>query len=696
MLHELDVKYRHTVHVCDLLGKDEEARRLKLRSMVLSDEASSLKDQLAQRDARIKELVDIVDDVRAQLDGAHDKARRQDNLMQSQAREIANLKEEISAFNAISEDSSKVLSEKLALSREVAVLKPELEHLRSQLAHQKDVLAEKLALERQLNTLEVELANEKRAVQKAAQNQDKDIEAEEELRKQVRDMEKELAKAKRLAEKNTKNRENKASEEEGEIQSLREELAAAEENLAAEKHKAERLAKAQTSTSEMQEEMEQLRESLAEAQKALAAEKRAAQRQAKNLAAEEELEQLSEELAEAREALANEKQLHSKLCKENEQAQVDFEERQQAASDKADRLRSKLRDAQDELKKTRAELERAQERPARMASVLTTTVPVKGISTAVAAGKGIGAKAAAAGKKKRAADEISADDRILMTPGTTADDRPKRALKKRGFDLSMVGGKSEFSITPFLNKTVNLDASPKPGDATTTTATTITSATPPSAAPFQFRGADPTTDQPTASPTTNTPATTTKPKPTKRAPGRPRTKPLAPSSPSKTNTLPVRARKPASTTALEKVTEEAEDGDVEQENRSVSIPGSAGKSLSAVAAAAVASLKAEVGVQAPAKQEPKKKRRKLGGGGNNQSVLFGGEEDEGERVKPVVPAAAAAGGAVGGKRGVVKMGGVAGAAAKGKGVGAVKNAFLGAGFSPLKRDRRGVAASFLA
>ena len=86
------MKYRHTIHECDLLIKDEGARRLKLRSMVLDDETSSLRDQLAQKDGRIKELFAQFDDVRSQLDGAHEKSRRQDNLMQSQAREIANLK----------------------------------------------------------------------------------------------------------------------------------------------------------------------------------------------------------------------------------------------------------------------------------------------------------------------------------------------------------------------------------------------------------------------------------------------------------------------------------------------------------------------------------------------------------------------------------------------------------------------------
>ena len=86
------MKYRHTIHECDLLIKDEGARRLKLRSMVLDDETSALRDQLAQKDGRIKELFAQFDDVRSQLDGALEKSRRQDNLVQSQAREVANLK----------------------------------------------------------------------------------------------------------------------------------------------------------------------------------------------------------------------------------------------------------------------------------------------------------------------------------------------------------------------------------------------------------------------------------------------------------------------------------------------------------------------------------------------------------------------------------------------------------------------------
>jgi hypothetical protein len=557
------------------------------------------------------------------------------------------------------------LSEKLALSREVAVLKPELEHLRSQLAHQKDVLAEKLALERQLNTLEVELANEKRAAEKVAQKQDGDIEVEKDLRKQVRELEKELAKGKRLAEKNSKSHADKDSEAEGELQGLREQLATVEESLAAEKRRADQLAKAKSNTtSEMQEEMEQLRQEVEEAKKALAAEKRAAQRQVKKeaeSASDEELSQLREELAEAVAKLAEQAKAQEKLRRENEQAQVDAEERQQAAFDKVDRLRSKLRDAQEELKKCRAELEKAQERAVKVSTVATTTVPLKGA----------GAKANA--KKKRSAEEMSMDDKVLLTPGM--DDRPKRPLKKRGFDLSMVGGKSEFSITPFLNKTHNPDGSPKPTDNDTT----------PTAA-VQFRGAEeeaaptePTPEEPAGVESSAVKPASAVKLVEKRPRGRPRTKPLNDASPS-TKNLAARNRKaPRVESTLDKVTEEAEEGDSSTNQDQENLPtNNAGPKPTTD--------------NVPEKVEPKKKKRKLLGA--NPSTLFDGAEDEGEKVKPTAAAAPAA------KRPPIAKAG--GAKATGKGPSAarfgtgVKNAFAGASFSPLKKERRGVAASFLA
>lgn len=104
-MHNLDMKYQQAIHECDLVVRTEEARRLKVRSMVLRDETSGAKDQLAQKDLRVKELVEQIEDVRSQLDSAHEKSRRQDNLMQSQAREITNLKVKLAASPVSKPDS---------------------------------------------------------------------------------------------------------------------------------------------------------------------------------------------------------------------------------------------------------------------------------------------------------------------------------------------------------------------------------------------------------------------------------------------------------------------------------------------------------------------------------------------------------------------------------------------------------------
>jgi hypothetical protein len=88
-------------------------------------------------------------------------------------------------MNGVSMDSTKLLTEKLALSREISILKPELEHLRAQSTYQETVLADKLALQRQVKTLEVELETAKRALETRVtqrnDNSERDAKAQEEL-----------------------------------------------------------------------------------------------------------------------------------------------------------------------------------------------------------------------------------------------------------------------------------------------------------------------------------------------------------------------------------------------------------------------------------------------------------------------------------------------------------------------------------
>ena len=74
---------------------------------------------------------------------------------------------ELGSLHDVTMDSTKLLTEKLALAREVTSLKPEIDHLRSQTVAHQAVLAEKLSLQRQVSSLQVELELEKRATHRA-------------------------------------------------------------------------------------------------------------------------------------------------------------------------------------------------------------------------------------------------------------------------------------------------------------------------------------------------------------------------------------------------------------------------------------------------------------------------------------------------------------------------------------------------
>ncbi|KAK5661639.1 hypothetical protein OQA88_9739 [Cercophora sp. LCS_1] len=633
VIHDLEMKYQHHSHQTTLVVKDEESRRMKLRSMVLRDENSSLKDVTNKRENRIKDLLEEIKDTRSQMISLRDKCRRQDKVLQSQTRQIANLTTEIAAFGSLTQDSAKMLSEKLALTREIAVLKPEIEHLQSQLAHQKDVLAEKLALERQFNTLEVELANTKRAAEKASRKQDQDSQDEADLRKQVQELEKQLLKERKIAQKNLQGQENKNNEAEAELEGLREQLAALEKGLAAEKEK----------RTEMEEELENLRQTAAEAEKALAVEKRNNQLKVKSQAGktsaiDDELAELREKLASSEKALAAEKKENQRLQKEHEDTLADVELRQEAINAKVEKMRSKLRETQEELKEARADQERGRMAVVSMPKVTTTTVPLK-------------KPAAKPPSKKRPVSQISLEESILETPGQ--DDRKKRLAKKKAFDPSTLG-KSEFSITPFLNKTINIsDESMKIGaDEATRAVPTL-----------QLRSEEDTTTAVDAEPTATEVTVDDEPAP---AASKPEKKPRANSkakvlsdAPSSRKNLTSRSSKSSLTeSTLEKVAEEPDEEDEGQENRSME---------SAVAKTA----------EAKGEAEPKKKKRKLLGASNKPSLF---DEDEGERVTVTKKPPKAV---LGGPKAKVMMGGA-------------RSAFAGASFSPLKRDKRGVGASFLA
>ena len=94
-------------------------------------------------------------------------------------------------------DSTKLLTEKLALAREVSSLKPEIDHLRSQANSHQSVLSEKLALQRELNTLQEKLLVEKRASDRATSREKKSQTEEIRLFEQIETLQAEVGKERR-------------------------------------------------------------------------------------------------------------------------------------------------------------------------------------------------------------------------------------------------------------------------------------------------------------------------------------------------------------------------------------------------------------------------------------------------------------------------------------------------------------------
>jgi predicted nucleic acid-binding Zn-ribbon protein len=80
------------MHQSDLVVKDEDARRLRVRIAMLKDDAATLREQLAQKDESINKLSESFDDIRSQLDAMTQKCQEQDKQLRSQMREQSNLR----------------------------------------------------------------------------------------------------------------------------------------------------------------------------------------------------------------------------------------------------------------------------------------------------------------------------------------------------------------------------------------------------------------------------------------------------------------------------------------------------------------------------------------------------------------------------------------------------------------------------
>lgn len=577
----------------------------------------------------------------------------------------------------MSDDSTKVLAEKLALSRELAVLKPEIDHLRSQINHQKDVLAEKLALERQLNSLEVELANQKRANQKALQRQEsRDNEAEEQLQERVTELEKRLVAEHKAFEKAKKAQEKQSNTEE----ELRQQVADLEKKFEAERKASE---KAQKTHHKVQTDTEEeLREQVAALEKKLADEKRAAQKAKRSQDSDEKEGQgeLQQKLQELEEELISERLEAEKARKLSEKEATTAHDQVDMLTQRIEEFKAKLKETRAELKEVRTELTQA--RTATMRNTTTTTVPVKDNEAKKPLSK---TKAA----NKRRTNDISVDEMMLDTPGHT-EGRIKRP-HKRGIDVTAVGEKSTFSITPFLEKsnTINLaDTIPEEDEEPSVLVGKGDPAAPiiepeeeegPAEIPASTVGKESAKSLAKAlkasKPKTAAPGQ-------KKARGRPKAQVPAEASSNKASASTAAPSK----SALDKVPEEVENASTE------TLPIITKKTLEPKAKPASTSAtvsSADTRAASFDNPEPKKKKRKLLGT-TAKGTLFDQDEDAGEsQAAAAAPTVAAAGH----KR---KPVGLKASTQKGPVSALSKTAFAGKAFSPLKRERRGVGASFLA
>jgi hypothetical protein len=501
-------------------------------------------------------------------------------------------------MNGITTDSTKILTEKLALVRELATLKPELDHLRSQASYQQTVLAEKLALQRQVSTLEVELETEKRASKRAAQKS-RNSDAEIELQNQLDQLQKDLAREKREREKARK-------EAEMEHQSQLEEL-----------------------------------------QRELAQEKRAREKNRKDNETN-----VQDRLEELQKDLAREKRDGEKARKEAEKDLKASETRLTVLESKLDQFRTKLRSTKDQLKECQTELSQA-----RAAAVKAGLATSRG-------------DAATKNPRKRCALEMSTDVEIGTPDGVAM--RGKRPATKRGrMDQTMVGEKSMFSITPFLNRTISV-APETPGKETE-------SETPKEGQ--QTVEVEPTTEvlreHPSKSHPDASPTAAPKPRGKKKVAENAsitEDKVLGEAKANNKNKkAPVKKRQVLST--LEKVTEEEAD---ENEQPEIAPSKEKESGTSMVFKAGKVQLK-KVDAE---ENGPQKKKRKLLGGAK---TLF--DEEDGEAMRR--PAKVSLG-----PPRLLGKGGLAGPKGGLKGSLGAASGF--GGFSPLKKDRKGgVGASFL-
>ncbi|TID22373.1 GTPase-activating protein [Venturia nashicola] len=684
---KFELDFERSSRIVEGVAKDEDIRKLRFKIAVMEDEIEELNEQLAKEEERADLVAQDLEDAVAQTGELDATVQQLSHELRMKTRDLEAAEAEVSVMNTFSNDSAKVLREKLALARELGNLKPEVEHLRSQVASNQVLLAEKLSLQRQLGTIQVELENAKRTAERAFAKSGKSGEQHAQYEAQIEVLQKELREAKQTAKdhseevealkqelktikKAAKRAEAKDSaSEEAEIK-LTSQVEELRKELIAEKKERQQAEKAATRLVSTAEAVDKTKAQLDEVRKELAAEKKERQRAEKaalkDTFAGEVNEKVKAQLEELRKELATEKKERQRAEKAIEKETAAGEAQRATLEDKLATFRTKLKATKEKLKEKEVELQKAE-----LAAATNSEGATK-----------------AKNPRKRPIAQMD-PDAAIGTPGDAV--AAKRG--KRSFSVAP-GDKSTFSITPFLNRTMSLAPEGPDSDEEQVekeVAPAIESEAEAEASPI----------------------IPTKKARKEKAPPKPHIKPLAPASTDKQNTKPKPKRSKSVVPTLEKVIEEeenasqkrptpipTEEAEIEDNDHHPPRPTQAAKYKETTTTTKVAltlkpktnSLKDKprkslmsfatfTDEQAP---EKKKKRKLLGNSSSGLGkTLFDEDDDDKVAAKPVPG------------RGLFKARGLAGGAgAFGPKKGLVQKVVLqdeGFQFSPLKKDRKAMA-----
>ncbi|PSK46308.1 hypothetical protein B9Z65_5276 [Elsinoe australis] len=308
----LELKYERSVHLVDIIAKEEGLRKLRFNNHVLEDDNVELRDLLSAEQERCDKMESMMNEHLARAEDAEAAVQGLEGELQGKEQELSSLRAETKALKNLTTDTSKIMTEKLELTHELSRMKPELEHLRAQITANEGLLTDKLSLQRKVSEMEVELENAKRDAKRA------------------------LAK-----------RRNTMAEvaQEDEMDSLR-------KSLSKEKRLHER---AKETIEELQAEVDELKKASA----------RESAAETKKVEQSSEAEVRAQELARD---LSKEQKEKTKAERALQKAQADWEASKAVLDDKLTQYKSRVRTLKDRLKETETSLDEAQAAAAKAAA----------------------------------------------------------------------------------------------------------------------------------------------------------------------------------------------------------------------------------------------------------------------------------------------------------------------------------------